>query len=181
MEQKDLMKSGLEDSICRIRLRVRPEAKNVAVRIFDLKLVGPAEILRRASDVRALSREFGEEYISVLNADPEPGTWLALFTFTQHDRFAIARHGDHPARIPIQRKTKRLDVIAAARFEIFNAQDRRHIFDHGHGAPSCKSPIQRIPQGSEPACGRPCRQSARGSSRISTVPPASNSGLPISR
>src|SRR5580704_4098271 len=71
--------SGLEDSVRRLRLR--PKAKNVPVRIFDLKLVGPAEIPRRASDVCALGREFGKKCIRVLNADPEPGAWLALFTF----------------------------------------------------------------------------------------------------
>src|SRR5262247_1604705 len=71
-------------------LRFRPEAQNVPVRIFHRKLVGPAEILRRAADVRALGRELGEECIRVLDADPQPCARPALFAFTQHDRLAVA-------------------------------------------------------------------------------------------
>ena len=41
-------RSALEDSIGRPGLRLGPDAKNVTVRIFDLELVGPVEILRRA-------------------------------------------------------------------------------------------------------------------------------------
>ena len=39
---------------------------------------------------RALSREFGEEYISVVDADPEPDAWHALFAFKR----ANATHPD---------------------------------------------------------------------------------------
>jgi len=62
----------------------------VTVRIFDLELVGPVEILRGLSDVRAVCRKFGEQHISVLDADSDPDAWLALFAFAQHDRFAVA-------------------------------------------------------------------------------------------
>jgi len=79
---EDLGRSGLEDSIRRSRLRLRPKAKNVAVRIFELKLVGPAEILRQTSDVCAFSQEFGEKHIGVFDTDVEPDSRLALSTLT---------------------------------------------------------------------------------------------------
>jgi hypothetical protein len=54
----------------------------VAVRIFELKLVGPAEILRQTSDVCAFSQEFGEKHIGVFDTDVEPDSRLALSTLT---------------------------------------------------------------------------------------------------
>jgi hypothetical protein len=72
--------------------RLSPEAKHMAVRLLDREFVGPAEVLRRGPNLRALSFEFGEEGICVVYADPEPGAGLTLLALTQHDPLVIARH-----------------------------------------------------------------------------------------
>jgi hypothetical protein len=44
---------------------------------------------------RALSREFGEEYISVVDADPEPDAWHALFAFKRANAITSRRLDFH--------------------------------------------------------------------------------------
>src|ERR1035438_1272409 len=74
-----------------ILLRIRPDAQDVAVDVFDLHLERPLEILGRVPDSCAGRHVLTVQCANILHADPYPRARLALVVVGEEDRAQIGR------------------------------------------------------------------------------------------
>jgi len=105
-------------------LRIRPDAQDVPVEVFDLHLQRPLEIVGRVSDFCAGRHILSVQCADISHADPYPYARLALVVIGQEDGALFSRDaGKSVAHPPSQFEAKSVQVVGDAGVHVLDAKD----------------------------------------------------------
>jgi len=97
---------------------VGAEAKYVAVDIFNLDFEPPGVVGKGKANFGAYGAEFGFERGGVADADPDPGSGMALIAFREEDDAFAARYsGKEIAVLPVELEAEDVGVVVDGSLE----------------------------------------------------------------